>query len=155
MKKLQGIISGRLIGKHLYDARKIYPSLTWKIGLKPEALAIVLISDFELPIGWKNVAPKLGHSDRLIEIMFMIPQLYPSRFPVGVYFNQSLRMSDGTKPGKGFGDVLKYGKQWMYLCMEIKGWDPERDNISRYIKILTWLLTDYDPSKVKIDYIPY
>lgn len=69
-------------------------------------------------------------------MLIVVPPGYPEQRPAGFFAEPTLTLAPGSQPrGTGINEIA--GQAWLYFCWQPELWDPRRDNLWKYVKLMT------------------
>ena len=94
----------------------------------PGGIWLVRVPGVPIPPGWNQTATA---------VWFIVPAGYPSANPDCFYADPSLRLAGGGMPGASGMQVLpNTGAQHMWFSWHVAGWNPTRDSLLTYVRVI-------------------
>ncbi len=94
----------------------------------PGGTWLVRVPDVSLPAGWNQP---------VTTISFVVPVGYPAANPDCFYADLALRLASGTMPAaSGLQAIPGVGAQQMWFSWHIGSWNPGRDTLLTYVRVI-------------------
>jgi hypothetical protein len=120
--KGEGIL--RLVQNQIDRVRQAYPNLV--VSQQPDGSIDLELPTYELPPGWTK---------QQTSVLVSIPVGYPDNKPYGLYVDPDLGLASGQQAG-GLRPQAKSGRNWSFFSWNSAEWDPHRDPLWKYVKIM-------------------
>ena len=92
---------------------------------QPDGSLHVLVGPLPLPAGW---SPASGR------ILVVVPPGYPAQRPSGFFSEPGILAGGGQPRGSGANQLV--GETWTFFCWNPANWDPAKDTLWKYIKLM-------------------
>lgn len=113
-----------LVEKQIDHARRDHPDLT-ATSLADGSIELEIAS-YELPQGWNKTHTR---------VLMVVPPGYPDQRPQGFFADHDLLLASRQRGG-GQGDEARNGSNWSRFCWGSDKWDPQRDGLWKYVKLM-------------------
>lgn len=123
--KGEGLRALPVVTEQIERVRQDYSDLV--VTQRSDGTIDLEIPAFELPAGWTK--PQTS-------VMVTVPIGYPDNKPQGFYADPDLKLTSGQQAGGLGGPELINSRNWARFCWNSDQWDPHRDGLRKYVKIM-------------------
>lgn len=120
---LQGVLP--LVNDQIRRVRRDYPGLA--VTKQADGSIDLEIASFQLPPGWTETETA---------VMVSVPVGYPDSKPQGFFVDTDLGLASRSQAGGLSGPQDRNGRSWNYFCWNSESWNPHRDGLWKYFKIM-------------------
>jgi len=104
------------------------------LQMLPSGAALITIPDFQLPKGWSQ-----GNTT----VKFLAPVGYPFAKPDCFWIDEQVRLQNQAMPQSArFEPIPEVNGNHLWFSWHVGPWNPNRDNLSTYIRVIENRLKD-------------